>query len=68
MAWVAVMKSGTNYNVTAYCSCIAGYVILFGGMDCVSMYECMLCTDVHACVAMCDSYVYCMYECSYVCM
>ena len=38
------MKSGTI--VIAYCSCIAGYTILFGGMDCVSMYECVLCMYV----------------------
>ena len=44
MAWVAVMKSGTI--VTTYCSCIAGYAILFGAMDCVSMYESMVCTYV----------------------
>ena len=41
MAWIAVMKSGTI--VTAYYSYIARYVILIGAMDCVSMYECMLC-------------------------
>ena len=39
-----VVKLGTI--ITVYCSCIAGYAILFGAMDCVSMYECMLCTYV----------------------
>ena len=63
MAWVAVMKSGTI--ITAYCSCTAGYAILLGAMDCVSMYECMLCMYVCICVCM---YIYCTYECSYVCV
>ena len=48
MAWVTVMKSGTIF--TADGSCIAGYAIIFGAMDCVSMYECMSCTFVCMCV------------------
>ena len=55
-------KSGTI--VTAYCSCIAGYVILIGAMDCVSMYECMLCT--YACVYVCTFIVH-MNVAMYVC-
>ena len=35
----------------------------FGGMDCVSMYECMLC--MYMC--MCDSYIVCMNVAIYVC-
>ena len=59
MAWVAVMKSGTI--ITAYCSYIAWYAILFGAMDCVSMYKCY----VRMCVFI---YIHCTYECSYVCI
>ena len=49
------MKSGTI--VTAYCSYIAGYVILIGAMDCVSMYECMLC-NMYVCI--------CVYVCTFI--
>ena len=43
-SWVAVMKSGTIF--TAYYWCIAVYAILFGAMDCVSMYKCYVCMCV----------------------
>ena len=76
MAWVAVMKSGTI--ITAYCSCITGYDILFGAMDCESMYECYVCIYVYVCtyiihmnVAMCVylyAYIVRMNVAMYVCM
>ena len=69
MAWVAVMKSGNI--ITTYCSCIAGYAILFGAMDCVSMYECyvrmyMVYVNVALCVYLC-TYIVRMNVAMYVC-